>query len=111
MGLMIDTYSRDPKRALQDVNEVLGEAQEQGMRPIEWRLGFFVTRDLIASIDSVWQRRRRTTHAWVPVTHLYHVPAHVVMMEDWVELIAGCEDDEGKMILQSFVRDRRSGVD
>lgn len=101
--VMIDTSTREPQRTIDDIADVLTQANAAGMVPIGFEIGFFQARDIadIAGPPGAWRREPR----WKPCTHLQGVNCVVSQLEDRVMLFAQSAD--GKVV-KTFQVDRRA---
>lgn len=88
--VMIDTNTRDPDRTWADVQELIRQAREARLTPLDWNIGFFIARDLMRQHrpDS-WKVIRGRPGGWEPITHLLNLPVVVVELEDRIQLRAG----------------------
>jgi hypothetical protein len=93
--VMIDTYARVPEESWRDVNELVDRAKSRGLVPLEWRLGFFIARDLVFLHIQELRQVRKMKDAWTPLTHLCGLPAFVVELEDRIQLLVAPPDGRG----------------
>lgn len=110
--VMIETRNRDRQQTLADIDALIEQARAKGMHAVEWRIGFFCARDLMATHPD-WARLRRTKGAWTPICHVADgdrvVPLSVVELEDRIVLVAAREDKRtGGLVLEEFTVDRRA---
>lgn len=105
--VMIDTSTREPQRTIDDIADVLTQANAAGMVPIGFEIGFFQARDIadIADEHATGRREWRASRLWKACTHLAGVNCVVSQLEDRVTLYA--QSPDGKAV-KTFQVDRRA---
>lgn len=81
---MLTIQGRDESWSHRAMAELFAEAVKRNLQPHLWRVGYFVLRDLVKTVDPLMKHKPRLNR---PQT-VWGCPIETIMLSDHVELVA-----------------------